>query len=155
MKTEKECLLEYNGLYKENNEFYRNAARTLGLSDCAFWILYSLREGNRELSQSEICSVLYVPKQTVNSSLKKLEEDGMIELREGTDRRSKRVHLTEKGTALAAQTVDRVLEAELRTMGQMPEEERTAFLRLFRRYTELLKKEIGDITEAGERIEEK
>lgn len=143
MGTEREHLIEYNGLYKENDELYRNAAKVLGLSDCAFWILYSLRECNREVNQSDICSVICAPKQTVNSSLKKLEKDGIIELAEGADRRSKFVRLTQKGTELAVETVDRVLTAELRAFGKMTEEEQKSFLGLLRRYTDLFKQEMG------------
>ncbi len=155
MGAEREHLLEYNGLYKENDELYRNVAKGVGLSDCAFWILYFLRERGEGLgcglTQSGICSAIYAPKQTVNSSLKKLEEDGAIELAEGADRRSKLVRLTQKGTILAGRTVDRVLAAEQRAMGGMTAEEQTAFLGLFRRYTDLLKKEIeGLLNEESE-----
>lgn len=147
MGAEREHLLEYNGLYKENDELYRNVAKAVGLSDCAFWILYFLRESGGEsdcgLTQSGICSAIYAPKQTVNSSMKKLEEDGIIELAEGADKRSKLVRLTQKGTVLAGRTVDQVLAAEQRAMGGMAAEEQAAFLGLFRRYTDLLKKEIG------------
>lgn len=143
METEREYLSEYNGLMKENDELYRNAAKAMGLSDCAFWILYLLRERDAELTQSDICSVIYMPKQTVNSSLKKLEGNGYLRLFEGNDRRSKLVRLTQEGTALAAGTVDRVLAAELRALGGMTAEEQSVFLGLFRRYTELLKKEIS------------
>ncbi len=148
MGRAREHLSEYNELFKESDEIYRNAARNTGLSDCAFWILYFLRENGDEaggrLTQSSICSAIYAPKQTVNSSLKKLEEDGIIELTEGPDRRSKSVGLTEAGKALAAETVDRVLRAEVRAMAGMEEKEQEIFLGLFRRYTELLKKEMAE-----------
>lgn len=157
MRKEKEHLAEYNRLYKENDELYRNAAKALGLSDCAFWILYFLRESVGQpdcgLTQSGICSAIYAPKQTVNSSLKKLEEDGVIELAEGTDRRSKPVCLTEKGMALAGQTVDRVLEAEQRAFGKMTADEQTLFLELFRKYTNLLKTEIKGIRKQDQAVE--
>lgn len=143
MKTEREYLSEYNGLMKENDELYRNAAKAMGLSDCAFWILYILRERDEELIQSDICSGICMPKQTVNSSLKKLEERGYLRLFEGNDRRSKLVRLTQEGNALAAETVDRVLAAELRALGGMTAEEQSVFLGLFRRYTDLLKKEMS------------
>lgn len=154
MTSEKEHLLEYNRLYKENDELYRNAARELGLNDCAFWILYFLwenAEGADGLTQSDICSMIYTPKQTVNSSLKRLEEDGYLRLTEGSDRRSKLVGLTSRGKELAAETVDRVMEAELRAMGKLTEEEQTAFLGLFRKYTDLLKGEIRKIGAAEEK----
>lgn len=143
MEAKRDCLIEYNGLYKENDELYRNAARVFGLSDCAFWILYSLRECDRELKQSDICSAIYLPKQTVNSSLKKLEQEGIIELTAGADRRSRFVRLTRKGIDLAAKSVDAVLAAEQRALGKMKEEEQAAFLGLFRKYTDLLKNEMG------------
>lgn len=145
MGAEKEHLFEYNRIYKESDELYKNAAKAAGLSDCAFWILYFLRECNVELTQSDICSAIYAPKQTVNSSLKKLEDEDYLQLVEGNDRRSKLVRLTQKGTALAAQTVDRVLEAELQALGKMTEEEQTALLSLFHKYTDLLKWEMENI----------
>lgn len=37
-------LYKYNRIYKENNDLYRGVAKTLGVSDSVFWILYSLRE---------------------------------------------------------------------------------------------------------------
>lgn len=142
MEIERKYLSEYNGLMKENDELYRNAAKVMGLSDCAFWIFYLLREHDGELTQSDICSVIYMPKQTVNSSLKKLEENGYLRLFEGNDRRSKLVSLTQKGMVLAAETVDRVLAAELRALGGMTAEEQSVFLGLFRRFTDLLKQEM-------------
>lgn len=145
---EREHLMDYNGLYKENDELYRNAAKTLGLTDCAFWILYFLWENagksDGRLTQSEICSMIYTPKQTVNSSLKMLEESGYLKLAEGSDRRSKLVSLTEMGEKLAAETVDRVLDAETQAMGKMTEEEQELLLGLFRKYTDLLKEELAN-----------
>ena len=132
-------LNEYNDLFKENDEIYRAAAKRLGLPDCAFWILYTLRESSAPLTQSEICSALYQPKQTVNSALKHLEAEGYLRLSSGSDRRSKQVRLTERGLALAENTIDRVLAAECSAMLDMSEEEQAAFISLLRKYTESLK----------------
>ena len=38
------ALVEFNRICKENNEIYHGVTRALGLTDCAFWILYTLRE---------------------------------------------------------------------------------------------------------------
>lgn len=37
---------EYNRILKETDELYRSAVKTMGLPDCAFWILYTLRESS-------------------------------------------------------------------------------------------------------------
>lgn len=132
-------LYEYNTIIKENDELYRGVARTLGLPDCAFWILYALRESAQVLTQSEICNAMYQPKQTVNSALKKLEADGYIALLEMNDRRSKQIHLTEEGQRLAEKTVDRVVAVEAQAMAGLTVQEQEDFIRLFRKYTDLLR----------------
>ena len=89
MERQKTTLAAYNELYKEQDDLYRGAARGFGLSDCAFWVLYALRETKRPMTQSGICAAVYQPKQTVHSALKKLEGEGYLRLAEGRDRRSK------------------------------------------------------------------
>ena len=93
-------LWEYNTIFKENNELYRGVAKALGLRNKPF-DLYALRDSDRSATQREVCSMLYEPKQTVNSALKKLESEGYIELIPGTDRRGQLIKLTEKGMDLA------------------------------------------------------
>ncbi len=139
MNPARNYLSEYNDIIKKSDELYRNAAKAVGLSDCAFWILYFLRESGRDLTQSEICAAIYVPKQTINSALKIMEKDGYIRLLTGKDRRSKLIHLTEKGITRAAETVDRVISIECEALNGLTEEEQTVFIGLFRKYTELLK----------------
>ena len=50
---------ELNRMYKECNEFYHALAKHFGLSDSAFWILYTLREEGRPLSATDLggCAV--------------------------------------------------------------------------------------------------
>ncbi len=135
-------LLQYNALIRKTDEIYHNAARNLSLSDCAFWILYSLRESAAPLTQSDICNSLYHPKQTVNSALKKLETEGYITLSRTSDRRRKQLCLTEKGRLLATDTVERVMAAELEALAELSEQERSLFLSVFDKYTAILKQKM-------------
>lgn len=139
MTKERECLTKYNGLFKENDEIYRKAAKKLGLSDGVFWILYSLRDAGGDVTLSVLCGELYMPKQTVHSALKKMEQEGYICFSDGRDRRSRYIRLTEKGSALAADTVDRVIEAETAAFSGLSGEEREAFISVFHKYTGLLR----------------
>ncbi len=141
-KAEKR-LFEYNDIIKENDNIYRGVAKRFGLSECAFWIVYALRAEREILTQSEICEVLYQPKQTIHSALKNLEAEGYIELSFGRDRRAKHVKLTEKGAALAERTVDRVLAAERNALLALTEVEQKTFLALFRKYTAALREQVG------------
>lgn len=133
------ALAAYNEIYQEQTDLYRAAARQCGLPDCAFWVLYTLREAQRPLTQSDICAAVYQPKQTVHSALKKLIGEGCLRLAEGRDRRSKYLVLTEQGEALVRRTVDPVMAAETAAMDTLTEAERTQFLSLCRRYNTALR----------------
>ncbi len=139
MERRTSALAVYNELYKEQDELYRAAARGFGLSDCAFWVLYALREADRPMTQSGVCAAVYQPKQTVHSALKKLIGEGCLQLTEGCDRRSKYLVLTERGEALVRRTVDPVMAAETAAMNTMTEAEQAQFLSLCRRYNAALR----------------
>lgn len=150
MEDMKNSLHKLNSIFKEGDEIYRMAAKRTGLPDCAFWILYTLRADGSDQTQSEICEALYQPKQTVNSALKKLEAEGYIALMAEGDRRSKRLRLTGKGLGLAEKTVDRVISRELKALSQLTAEEQKSFLRLYRKYIDLLGRNMQTLGKGGE-----
>lgn len=147
MEKNQKCdrLSEYNNILKENDNIYRSLARKTGLSECSFWILYILRSERAGLVQSEVCNFLFQPKQSINSALKRMENDGYIELAHGTDQRSKQIILTAEGIRFCEKTVDRVIALERRALGGLPEEEQKLFLSLFRKYTDILKECMEEI----------
>ena len=141
----KRMLLEYNKETKRLDDLYRCAAKQCGISECAFWILYTLRAEERQFTQAEICEFLIEPKQTVNSALKKLEAEGYLTLSAGADQRSKRVCLTEKGERFVKAHIDRVPEAEAAALGAMTAAERDALIRLTGRYRALFAQKLNCI----------
>ena len=132
-------MLEFNEVMKENNDLYSNLAKKFKMSDCMLWILYILREENKVLTQSDICNMMCIPKQTVNSSLKKMEAEGYIELLNINDKRSKQVSLTEKGLDLANNTVDIIISKENNALSKMYEKEQELLINLLRKFNDLLK----------------
>lgn len=147
-----ERLFEYNAIMKESDNLFRNAAKILGLSDCAFWILYTLRADSSILTQSEICSIMYQPKQTVNSALKKLESKGYINLLHLPDHRSKKIMLTDKGIEFSKNTVDKFIDAERTSLALLSDEEYETFIGLMRKYTNLLSTNINKLTKENKEI---
>lgn len=131
-------LLEYNKIIKENDNIYRNAAKAMGIAECVLWILYTIQIESQPLTQSEICNIMYQPKQTVNSALKNLKEDGYIELFYAGDHRKKQIRLTGKGIELAQKTSDKVIKAELSAFSSLSDGEQETFIKLFKKYTKIL-----------------
>ena len=65
-------LKEYNHIYKEANDIYHEIARKLQLSDSALDIFYTIFEIGDNCLQRDICKASCLPKQTINSSIRKL-----------------------------------------------------------------------------------
>lgn len=139
-KSTEKSLMEFNAVYKENDEIYRSASKRLGVSDCALWILYNLLIQEEPVIQREICDAFFYPKQTVNSALKKLEGEGYIKMSEMKDRRSKQIVLTEIGEKLAENTAGKLMKAEIRAISGLTDDEKEEFIRIFKKYNNLLKK---------------
>ena len=113
-------------------------AKQMNLTDMAMWALYTLRVEPGEMTQSRMCEFLHEPKQTINSALKKMEADGLITLQSGSNRRTKTIHLTAAGEALARETADRVAETEQQALAQFSEEEADQLFSLLRRLNALM-----------------
>ena len=125
-------------IYNENTLLYHRLARACGLPDCAFWLLYTLRSEETPLTQTQLSEQLSLPKQTVNSALKKLVfqserlvEEGVLRLEAADGNlKNKRVCLTEAGEAFLRRTVDRVFGVESAAAARLTEEERSALVAL-------------------------
>ena len=76
--TFQQFITEVNRTYKEEDDFYRRLARRSGLSDAAFWVLYSIETAPGPVTQTDIGNTLMLSKQTINSALKQLEHSGHI-----------------------------------------------------------------------------
>lgn len=135
-------ILAYNQLLKECDTVYHTAAASSGVSDCAFWIMYALQDTEHVCTQSEIGDNAYMPRQTVNSALKKLERDGYLTLQRIEGRVSKTIHLTAQGHNFVQRYIAPVMAAEERACALFSDEERKDFLMTFRSLVDRLREEI-------------
>ena len=67
-------LREFNRLYKRLDDLYHSLSLKMGMSDSTFIILYTIAELGDGCSQKEICEQVSISKQTINSSIRKLED---------------------------------------------------------------------------------
>ena len=66
-----------DSFWREQNQLYRDVATSFGISESAFSILYAIfLAGEKGISQRDICMQMCIGKQTVNSSIHKLEREG-------------------------------------------------------------------------------
>lgn len=138
-------LSEYNSIIKENEGIYHKVAKKNGLSNGAFWILYMMCEEEGNLTQSAVCDAFYQPKQTVNSAIKKLEQEGFVELETVAGRHGKHINFTQKGWKFAEDTIFKVIASEQKALDGLSLKEQEEFFRLFRKFTKLLKENMEEI----------
>ena len=75
-----------NNLEKDIDSIFTRAAVHVGLSDSAFDILYALEAYGGGCSQKDLCERCWMGKQTINSSIKRLCEQGILEKTAGPGR---------------------------------------------------------------------
>ena len=90
---------------------------------------------------SEIYKLSGISKQTINSAVRKLEQEKMVVL-EKYNGKAKLVRLTEVGRKLAEQTAARLFEAERAAFAEWSEEELRMYLELIRKNNATLKQQI-------------
>ena len=136
--TQSADMTRFNWLMAETTGVYHAIAQSLGLSDSAFAILYTLSLLEEPAPLSQVVQLTGLPKQTVNSALRKLESDGRITL-EAAGTRKKKLFLTPAGQTLCREKVHPVLALEDEIFAAWTQEERTLYLRLTQRYLDDLK----------------
>lgn len=122
------------------NKFYEEYAKSIGFTFSSLNVLCII-SNVEQCTQKIICERTYLPKQTVNNiitSFYKQELIYMVELPE--DRRTKTIHLTDKGIEVANKVLPVISDTEEYAMSQFSEEEATMLLNLLQRYVENCKK---------------
>ncbi len=104
------------GVWGQANGLYSSWAASKDINYYLLLVLYAL-EGQKTMTQKKICICTGMAKQTVNSVIRSLKEDGYIELSPGIeDRREKQITLTEKGIAYSRELITPLRELEHRAL---------------------------------------
>ncbi len=143
-------IVAYNQLTKELEELYQLYAKKSGLSETTLWILYCVYERQEPYTQKELCDIWSYSRQTINSALKNLETQGLIELVSlPENRKNKQLLLTASGKKLVNKIILPLVKAEKNAFIQLGEEDSQKFLSLTKRHTELLHMEINQILKSS------
>ena len=139
-------LKEYNHIYKEANDIYHEIARKLQLSDSALDIFYTISEMGDNCLQRDICKASCMPKQTVNSSIRKLQTDGYLTLSPGKGR-SMHIHLTPSDQKLIQEKLVPLIRIENDAFEDMTVEECEQLIHLNAKYNQALRSRLSNLEE--------
>lgn len=132
---------EYNLIYKELNDIYHDIALKTGLSDSAFDIFYTIAVMGNGCLQRDICQMTFLSKQTIHSSVQKLERNGYIYLKSGKGR-SMHIFLTPAGEELITEKILPVIAIEQKSFEDITPKETEELLRLNRKYASKLRENV-------------
>ena len=140
-----EEMRRFNYLSNEIDAVYHEAALKFGLSDSALLILYTICSNGNDCLLSDITHLSGVSKQTINSAVRKLEQEEIVYL-ETFRGRKKKICLTPKGMDLANRTVRHIVEIENEIFGSWTETERKLYVDLTQRYLSSFREKVKELT---------
>lgn len=134
-------MYRFNSVMSEINALYHEANVRLGVSDGVFQVLYTLCALGDGCTQTEVCTMMGISKQTVHSAVRKMERDGLIWLQSSVGR-SMKIRLTDAGIALMNATAQQVIDAEGRILEAWTPEEREMHLTLTQKYRDAFREQL-------------
>ena len=127
------------GIWGQANGLYSSWAASKNINYYLLLVLYTL-EGQKAMTQKKICICTGLTKQTVNSVIRSLKEDGYVDLAPG---REKQVTLTDKGIAYSNELVTPLRELEHRVFQVMGSDRVQQMADNIALFNTLLEKEMG------------
>lgn len=134
---------QINCLNEEIDSLYHQAALKLGVSDCVLFVLYMLHTNDGKCLLYDIYKLSGISKQTVNSAIRKLENEETVYLENVMENR--RWYILLKRKTYTSKTAARLFEAECKALSNWTEEEINLYLKLTERYHADLKNEIESL----------
>ena len=137
-------LKRYNQFVSGIDATYHEISYKLKISDSAMVILYTICNYGKKCALKTICYESGLSKQTINSSLRKLEKEEIIFL-ENSDLKRKMVCLTAKREELTQNTAIKLLKLENEIFDSWDEKDVNKYLEFTERFLNDLKKKVKDI----------
>lgn len=102
------------------DKIYNTLLKQAKMTDSEFTMLFYMIASGRDCTQKDIAENTYISPKTLNSTVKKLEQKGIVELKPGKYP-FRYVKLTQKGIEYAKDNIIPVIESERRTLENMPQ----------------------------------
>ncbi|MCL2216397.1 MAG: MarR family winged helix-turn-helix transcriptional regulator [Defluviitaleaceae bacterium] len=148
----KNAVIKFREIFRRVDVQYSLFAKAMGVNFTAICILECLSESDVLITQKELSEKLVIPKQMVNTVIKSLWEQGFVELKETTDRRSKLVILTDTGKEYSAKTIKHLQNVDYTAWGCFTDEEIKTLIGLIEKYEGSFKDAVNGFIESETEI---
>lgn len=122
---------------------YQLLLQSRNLSDSDYAIIFAILELGEGCLQKDISSSSYMSKKTINTTIKKFERDGIIELKAGKYP-NMHIHFTQKGKDFINENIAPLIEFENRFMEDIPDREFEHMTDMYFKYIKIFKEKVED-----------
>ena len=133
-----------NSVLCEIDSLYQNMLFNKKLSDSEYVVLFSILELGEGCFQKDIVNNSYINKKTINSTIKKLEKNGLIELRAGKYP-NMLIYLTIEGKAFINKNIIPIINIETNVMEGVPDSDFKLLAKTYSKYINLFKEEVKQL----------
>ena len=126
-------LKRLNAILSEVDNLYQSLLRAHNLSESEYVVMFAINELGEGCSQKDISENGYASKKTINSTIKKFEKDGYINLKPAKYP-SMQIFLTEKGKNFMQNNIVPILKLESNVLDDVPENEFEALAQCYRKH---------------------
>ncbi len=124
-------------IWQNIDSVYEYYAKQHGLNSTTMYLLHIIFT-SESCTQKQICDIMMLPKQTVNTIVRDYQNKGLLETTESPeDRRHKHIRLTQQGKDYCKQILPPVEEAEAYALEQFSEDERSMMFTLMEKYSRI------------------
>lgn len=131
--------------YQLVENLYEDYAKMVGLTYISLIVLRIIYDTLEDCTQKLICEQTHMPKQSINTVIKSFLKQGFIELKEiDSDRRNKKIWLSESGKVYADKVLRKLLDAEKNALKNLTFEQRNMMIELMSMYEKGFREGIYD-----------
>ncbi len=141
---------EFNRICCEFDQLYRTVAMKMGMSDSAFQTLLAVYDLGEGCTQSEVCDYCCLGKQTIGSSVRKLQNVGLITLEKRVGSRGLGIFLTEEGREVVKERIAPIVEADVDALASVGPEKARLLVQISQEYLAGFNGELSKVTFPGD-----
>ena len=135
---------QLNNILCEIDSIYQMLLQNKSISDSEYAIIFAILGLGEGCLQKEIAEISYISKKTINTTIKKFERDGIIELKAGKYP-NMHIYLTDNGKKYIQEHIIPIIEIENKFMENIPDDEFEKFSGLYEKYMSKFKNYLGNI----------
>lgn len=132
-------------LLKLYDKLYYEWSKQSGMPETAFYIMMTVWEKDGNCTQADISDYWSYSRQTVNSAIKLLEEDGYVVLVQQETGRKKIILLTEKGRQYAANYIAPLIRLDEDVWEGLPKEQRDICIGIINQHLQVFSSRLSEL----------